>query len=1065
MNFFNEIRGLFTGHAPSQPDAPAPALSAAGSRELSKMEMAALRQKYMKDVDGATLRVSPNTFIYLENIIGGDPIDDKIPATITVDDARSGRKTMTRKGIWSYNLLDEMVTYDGDRVCAPARLERTVTISIRTSRSVLIFIIMPDEGINTGDVFMSFRISIAIITNGENIQTSDKYVLFEKNPEDGRFDALDNALLPDNDTRHAQSIDNARNLMAEGKHYLALPELKAAYQWIKAGLLRHEEPDSSKARLADIANMLGTCYGARNLWDAALFYRVLDTNLRPDNAPVQGALDEAMIKARDIRALATYSSDFLASNAALDVPQYQVTPLGSVLELCLDIAPSDLTAMTCRFDSPSVPPLEIQPGDIADFDFRSCAARLGSFTAVAARGHIGQNVVALRVEREKGCVRLAIITPDFISTPTEHYPLAIQLLYSATPYISRADFDELRARLDEKKSDPDATLSAMEREMTVNDADAAYHLFCARVALDKKIWGDALYHFLKAYRRLAAKEIVGQAEEITRSIVIDLNYRLGFVLEELKCHWMAASFLERNVPANNITYHTEFLNALANDNDLRALSVLDMFRRLISEGKYNAPARALRDFSLFLDRRYAYILIEAGEVDSARSYLQSLLDNPESDAETRNFAKNELEYIESKLNNATPPPAAPETPPSPAPETPEAPSRRKSYLQVILFIIAAVIIWGILSLFVKGDKIVVTNDSDIDRIAEIVEVELPEILKDSDKIFNLTDADGNVLPYQRLSNGNLVFPATVAAHSSAKYTLKVDKDGVQVATDTLLAYTYQPLTQDDLAWENVHSGYRLYGPSYRRDGGNVHGYDIWCKRGPMPVVESFYRQSREPMNLSYHTDRGKGFDGFAVGPTLGAGGCALMLGDSLVYTTAYRNYRIVDNGPLRLTIEFDIDTVMYGNTPVAERRTVTLDRDAYFNRVSSEFRGIDKPVPVAAGIVVHCDNPAGTATDSEGRFVCVTDLTDKPTAGNGEIYIGLFMDGAVEYGYVPLDSPVANACGHMLMKSEAKPGEPFVYYFGSGWSKHSVKDEQEWLNITRQSAEAMLHPLKVKLSH
>ena len=52
MKFFNKIRGLFTGHAPSQPDAPAPALSAAGSRELWKMEMAALRQKYMKDVDG-----------------------------------------------------------------------------------------------------------------------------------------------------------------------------------------------------------------------------------------------------------------------------------------------------------------------------------------------------------------------------------------------------------------------------------------------------------------------------------------------------------------------------------------------------------------------------------------------------------------------------------------------------------------------------------------------------------------------------------------------------------------------------------------------------------------------------------------------------------------------------------------------------------------------------------------------------------------------------------------------------------------------------------------------------
>lgn len=653
MKFFNKIRGLFSGQARLRSGGTAPALPASGSEASSDMKMAFLRQKYMKDVDGATLRVSPNTFIYLENIIGGAPIDDNIPATITVDDARSGRKTMTRKSIWSYNLLDEMVTYDGDRVCAPARSERTVTISIRTSRSVLIFIIMPDAGVNTGDVFMSFRISIAIISNGGNIQTSNKYVLFEKNPEDGRFDELDNALLPDNATRHAQSIDNARNLMAEGKHYLALTDLKAAYQWIIARIARHEEPDSSKALLADIASMLGTCYGSRNLWDAALFYRVLDTNLRPDNAPAQGALDEAMIKARDIRALATYSSDFLASNAALDVPQYPATPLGAVLELCFDIAPADLTAMTCRFDSPSVPPLEIQPGDIVDFDFRSCAARLGSFTAVAARGHIGENVVALRVEREKGCIRLAIIVPDFISTPTEHYPLGIQLLYSATPYISRAGFDDLRARLDEKKSDPDATLSAMEREMTVNDADAAYHIFCARVALDKKIWGDALYHFLNAYRRLAAKEIVGQAEEITRSIVIDLNYRLGYILTELKCYIQAISFLERNVAANNIIYHTEFLNALANSNDLRALSVLNLFRRMLSEGKYNAPQRALRDFALFLDRRYAYILIEAGDVDSARSYLQGLLNHPESDAETREFAKNELKYLDDQKKDST----------------------------------------------------------------------------------------------------------------------------------------------------------------------------------------------------------------------------------------------------------------------------------------------------------------------------------------------------------------------------------------------------------------------------
>ena len=655
MTFFDKICRLFTGHTNQRPnttDTTASALPPVGSEAFSKMEQAILRQKHMLEADGATLRVSPDTFIYLENIIGGKPIDDNISAWIVIDDTHTGRKAITRKNIWRYDLLHEMISYDADHASAPARGERTVTISIHTRQSRLIVIITPDEGINAGDVFMSFRISIAIIGNGTDIQTANKYVLFEKDPEDGRFEALNNLISQKDTSRDArQSIDAARNLLTEGKNGPALSELKSTYQKIKKDIVHQGASDTAKALLAEVSNMLGAYYGARNLWDAALFYRVLDTNLRPDNTSAQGALDEAMIKARDIRALATYSSDFLASNAALNEPLYPVTPLGAILEVCFDIIPADLTAIICLFDSPSVAPLEIKAEDIAGFDFRSYAARLGSFTAVASRGLAGQNVVALRVEREQGRVRLTIVAPDFISTATENFPLSLSLFYSPAPYISIANFDDLRVRLAEKKSDPEATLSAMEREMMINDAESAYHLFCARVALDKEIWGDALYHFLKAYRRLAAKEIVGRGEEITRSIVIDLNYRLGFILEELKCHWQAISFLERNVPANNITYHTEFLNALANSNDPRALSVLNMFRRLLSEDKYDVPAKALRDFALFLDRRYAYILIETGHTDTARSYLNSLLDNPESDAETREFAKGELKYLDERLNS------------------------------------------------------------------------------------------------------------------------------------------------------------------------------------------------------------------------------------------------------------------------------------------------------------------------------------------------------------------------------------------------------------------------------
>lgn len=361
---------------------------------------------------------------------------------------------------------------------------------------------------------------------------------------------------------------------------------------------------------------------------------------------------------------------------------------------------------------------------------------------------------------------------------------------------------------------------------------------------------------------------------------------------------------------------------------------------------------------------------------------------------------------------------------------------------------------GVLTACAKQPAISVTNDTDTDRINEIVEVTpVPEVLKNGDKA--LFDSKGEEVPYQITYDGILIFPATVAANSTAAYTVR---DVAPSATDTLIAYTMRPDLQDDFAWENEHSGYRLYGPLFKRGGGKVHGYDIWCKRNPAPIVDQLY--DNNATGITYHKDHGLGFDGYTVGPTLGAGGCALVDSAGLCYATAYDKYEVLDKGPLRMTVRFTLDSLDYNGATVSETRTVSLDRNARLNKISTLYSGIPDSAWVAAGIVVHTDNPEGYTVLNDIDGFTVIDLSDDLSAGNGEIYIGAIVPGADEIAFMPFAKETARANGQVVAKRRIKSGEPFVYYWGSGWNKRSVTDSDEWNKLMNDSRTAIDHPLQ-----
>ena len=96
-------------------------------------------------------------------------------------------------------------------------------------------------------------------------------------------------------------------------------------------------------------------------------------------------------------------------------------------------------------------------------------------------------------------------------------------------------------------------------------------------------------------------------------------------------------------------------------------------------------------------------------------------------------------------------------------------------------------------------SITVTNQLDIDRFDEITAVDMASLNLPAGESFVIVNSEGNEVPYQLTYDNLLIFPATVAANSSADYTLR---PGTPAPVDTLVYGRLFPERKDDMAWEN-----------------------------------------------------------------------------------------------------------------------------------------------------------------------------------------------------------------------------------------------------------------------
>lgn len=386
-----------------------------------------------------------------------------------------------------------------------------------------------------------------------------------------------------------------------------------------------------------------------------------------------------------------------------------------------------------------------------------------------------------------------------------------------------------------------------------------------------------------------------------------------------------------------------------------------------------------------------------------------------------------------------------------------------------------------------GDVVTVSvhNPLSLERNGEMVEVSLNDLKKISLKegenylVFN---KEKSLIPSQVTHNGLLIFPVAVSADGSAEYTIRA---GQAEPVSVTSCGRFYPERLDDIAWENDKAAYRAYGPALQKRGEKAFGYDVFTKSVSYPVVEKRYALELDSASraqikawraegkkaqadslqriISYHVDHGDGMDVYNVGPTLGGGTAALMDGDEILYPYCFKEYEILDNGPLRYSMKLTYNPLtVKADTNVVETRIVSLDAGSHLNRTEIVYQNLTQPSTVAVGLVMHEQNPEGFAADATDRYIAYADSTNNAHNGNGVIYVGAsFPKEVTSAKTVLFPEKINDAIGHVLATSPYQPGETFTYYWGSGWSKGGVQDLNAWTGYLKDFSARLKAPLEI----
>lgn len=345
----------------------------------------------------------------------------------------------------------------------------------------------------------------------------------------------------------------------------------------------------------------------------------------------------------------------------------------------------------------------------------------------------------------------------------------------------------------------------------------------------------------------------------------------------------------------------------------------------------------------------------------------------------------------------------------------------------------------------------VQNTLPLQRNDEVVEIKWADLVGwypglDTNNL-KITDADGKELVFQieykgRTLPSNLLVLTDLKPSSTTVIRFLKSK---RPEFSPRVFGRYVPERLDDFAWENDRAAFRMYGTALEsRPSENAHGIDVWSKRTKELIVDRWYRTG------DYHKDHGDGLDYYKVGFTLGAGDIAPFVNDSIWFSGNYVRYKVLDNGPIRVSFRLEYDAWNVDGRKVSVTKSISMDAGSHLNRAEIRYHSSDgKDIPVVIGLVKR--DEAGIVILDEKNGVMAY---EEPEHGN---------DGIMRLACVSL-SPARMEVrkGHLLTHRVAARHTAVEYYFGASWSKagyfSSVNEWTEYLKVFRQR---VLNPVKL----
>ncbi len=372
---------------------------------------------------------------------------------------------------------------------------------------------------------------------------------------------------------------------------------------------------------------------------------------------------------------------------------------------------------------------------------------------------------------------------------------------------------------------------------------------------------------------------------------------------------------------------------------------------------------------------------------------------------------------------------------------------------------------------------VVSNPSSVDREGAVVEVCCLENPAD----FIVLNDEGYEVPSQVTYDGKLLVLTSVKAGGEQKFKL-VNEPSRVLYPKVITTGRIYPERIDDIAWENDKIGYRVYSKKAGADGWRLWGYDIFTKIGAHPILDDIYAaevdlhdralavslKATDPKGaqtmydaISYHINHGQGMDYYPVGQTLGCGTTALVTDGTVHYPEYFRDYKILDNGPLRFTLKLIFDPIDVAGDKVVEERLITLDAGQHFNKIKVDYNGISAERDIIIGLVTHDDAKVSQVRDISIAYA-------EPAHKFGwQTYVAAVFPETMKARialFSAEEGKARSATGHVQAEGKIAPGQSLEYYMGAGWNRWCMESAEEWFDIVRQQEIVLNQPLEYKLS-